>query len=156
MHFIPAAAAAAAIAMAAFLATACAESSSNETGDETADSVARDTLAGEATSPAGDPAGDVATSIPARFHGEWNADLDACGTGASPTRLRISGDRIRFYESSGTVQAVEIASDRVVEVTAEYQGEGDTWQDERRLTLSPDGNSLTVSGGGDLVRYRCS
>ncbi len=105
-----------------------------------------------------EPAGgddNVAASIPAAFHGEWNAELDACGTGRNATRLRISGSRIRFYESTGVVQAVGIESGRVVTVTAEYQGEGDTWEDERRLSLSADGSSLTVSNGGDLVRYRC-
>lgn len=105
--------------------------------------------------PASETDGDVATAIPARFRGEWNADRAACGTGQSETRLRVSGDRIRFYESVGVVRGIEIESDRVITVTARYQGEGDTWQDERRLSLSDDGNSLTVSGGGDLVRYRC-
>lgn len=109
-----------------------------------------------AAEPPADPErGDVAASIPARFHGEWNADLDACGTGASETRLRISADRVRFYESAGAVRRVEIVNSRVIDVTAEYQGEGDTWEGERRFTLSDDGNSLTVSNGGDLVRYRC-
>ena len=98
--------------------------------------------------------GDVAV-IPARFHGEWNADPDACGTGSSESRLRISADRIRFYESVGVVEDVDIESDRVITVEARYQGEGDTWSDERRLSLSSDGSSLTVSGGGDMVRHRC-
>lgn len=131
----------------------------SDTPDAPADDPAGDTADDPAGDTADDPAhetgGDVAASIPTRFHGEWNADLDACGTGQSPTRLRIGADQLRFYESSGVVQAVEIVSDRVINVTAEYQGEGDTWQDERRLSLSADGNSLTVSGGGDLVRYRC-
>lgn len=94
--------------------------------------------------------------IPARFHGEWNSDRVACGSGASETRLRVSGDRLRFYESVGTVRRVDVESDRVIDVTAQYQGEGQTWQNERRLSLSADGDSLTVSGEGSrLVRYRC-
>lgn len=120
----------------------------DQTTDDTTDDVADDA----AEEPADEP--DVA-SIPARFQGEWNAELDACGTGESPTRLRISADRIRFYESAGVVQAVAIESERVVNVTAEFTGEGQTWVDERRLTLSDDGSRLTVSGGGDLVRHRC-
>lgn len=102
-----------------------------------------------------DPASDDVADIPARFHGEWNADPDACGTGSSESRLRISADLIRFYESVGVVKDVDIESDRVITVEAQYQGEGDTWSDERRLSLSADGNSLTVSGGGDMVRQRC-
>ncbi|HEX2166449.1 MAG TPA: hypothetical protein VHG09_04350 [Longimicrobiales bacterium] len=104
---------------------------------------------------ADDPGADVAASIPSRFHGEWNAELAACGTGSSVTRLRISADQLRFYESTASVREVDIQSERVITVTAEYEGEGDTWQDERRLSLSEDGNSLTVSNGSELVRYRC-
>ncbi|MHB1168130.1 MAG: hypothetical protein ACYC28_02460 [Longimicrobiales bacterium] len=102
-----------------------------------------------------DSSDDDVAGIPARFHGEWNADPDACGTGSSESRLRISADRIRFYESVGVVEDVDIESDRVITVEARYQGEGDTWSDERRLSLSSDGSSLTVSGGGDMVRHRC-
>ena len=116
-------------------------------GDEPADDDADDR--------GNDPASDDVAGIPARFHGEWNADPDACGTGSSESRLRISADRIRFYESVGVVKDVEIESDRVITVEAQYRGEGDTWSDERRLSLSADGNSLTVSGGGDMVRHRC-
>ena len=99
---------------------------------------------------------EVATAIPARFHGEWNQDLSACGTGSSETRLRISGDRLRFYESAGEVSEVDIVNDRVIEVTAAYSGEGQTWTNERRLSLSPDGDTLTVTGeGATMTRSRC-
>ena len=99
---------------------------------------------------------DVAATIPARFHGEWNADLSACGTGSNESRLRISSNAIRFYESTGAVRAVAVESERVITVTAEYQGEGDTWRDTRRLALSEGGDRLTVtSQGSDFVRQRC-
>ena len=99
---------------------------------------------------------EAAAIIPARFHGEWNADLSACGTGLSETRLRIDAARLTFYESIGMVRRVEIESEQVVDVTAEYRGEGETWTDERRLSLSPDGASLTVTGqGSTLTRSRC-
>ncbi len=98
----------------------------------------------------------VASVIPARFHGEWNQELSACGTGASDTRLRIGADELRFYESTGEVREVEIESDRVIEVTAAYRGEGQTWTNERRLSLSPDGDTLTVTGDGStMTRSRC-
>lgn len=109
--------------------------------------------------PTADPAeaqDDAAGTIPARFRGEWNAERSACGTGRSETRLRISADRLQFYESAGVVDEVDVESDRVITVAATYQGEGDTWQEERRLVLSEDGSSLTVSSqGAALVRYRC-
>ena len=99
---------------------------------------------------------EVATAIPARFHGEWNQDLSACGTGASETRLRIGADRLRFYESAGEVREVDVVSDRLIEVTATYSGEGQTWTNERQLSLSPDGDTLTVTGdGATMTRSRC-
>lgn len=125
--------------------------STGGTRDDAADSGGNST----APPPAAPDRDDAVATIPARFHGEWNADLSACGTGQSETRLRISADQVRFYESVGQVEAVDVESERVITVTAEYQGEGETWQDERRMTLSADGSSLTVSNGGDLVRRRC-
>lgn len=97
-----------------------------------------------------------AAIIPERFHGEWNSDRSACGSGSNATRLRISGDRLQFYESVGLARRVEVEGERVIEVTAQYAGEGESWQDERRLSLSEDGDSLTISGSGSsLVRHRC-
>jgi hypothetical protein len=41
-------------------------------------------------------------------------------------------------------------------IVAEISGEGDTWQSDIHLRLSPDKNSLTdVSNERPLVRYRC-
>jgi hypothetical protein len=105
---------------------------------------------------AANPDDPVAAVIPARFHGEWNQELSACGTGSNPTRLRISADTLHFYESAGDVREVEIVDDRVIEVTADYSGEGQTWTNERRLSLSEDGGTLTVAGeGATMTRSRC-
>lgn len=102
-----------------------------------------------------DEADDDIDTIPAAFHGEWNGDRADCGTGTGLTRLRISADRLRFYESVATVRDVDVESDRVITVTADYEGEGQTWQEKRRFSLSADGNSLTATNGSSLVRYRC-
>lgn len=97
--------------------------------------------------------GEAAAVIPARFHGEWNADPSACGR-STETRLRIDSGRLRFHESSGLAQKVEPAADGAIEVTAAYSGEGETWTNVRRLSLS--GDTLTVTGdGASLARTRC-
>ena len=99
---------------------------------------------------------EVAAAIPSRFQGEWNQDPSACGTGASDTRLRIGAEELRFYESAGDVSEVEVVNDRVIDVTASYSGEGQSWTNKRRLTLSEDGGTLTVSGdGATMTRTRC-
>ncbi|HEU5211090.1 MAG TPA: hypothetical protein VFU06_16960 [Longimicrobiales bacterium] len=114
----------------------------------------------DSTPPAAEPEGrdgadDDVDTIPAAFRGEWNGDRSDCGTGNSVTRLRISADRLRFYESVATVRDVKVESDRVITVTADYEGEGQTWQETRRFSLSADGNSLTATNGSSLVRHRC-
>lgn len=128
---------------------------SNASDDELADIPPPPPLPGESDGGNGSDE-EAATAIPVRFHGEWNQDLSACGTGSSETRLRISADRLRFYESAGEVREIDIVSDRVIEVTAAYSGEGRTWINERRLSLSPDGDTLTVTGeGATMTRSRC-
>ena len=94
------------------------------------------------------------TAIPARFRGEWNADLAACGTDRSDSRLRLGARDVRFYESAGTVKAVEQPSPDRLQVTLALTGEGETWTTSRDFRLSPDGATLTDAEGG-LVRRRC-
>jgi hypothetical protein len=93
-----------------------------------------------------------AARIPVRFVGEWNADLSACGTGLSDTRLRIEPRRIRFYESDAEVRSVTILNERSIKVAASFAGEGQTWTDEVTFVLSRSGNDLS---SGDLTRHRC-
>lgn len=98
----------------------------------------------------------VASAIPARFRGEWTEEPSACGSGDSVTRLRIGADALRFYESIAKVREVEVVSDGVIEVTADYSGEGQTWTNQSRLSLSPEGDTLTVAGeGATMTRSRC-
>lgn len=159
---------AALLASAAML-TACGSTESADSNQADANQVANEAAAGGEQDGIANPApsdenevinnssdeGATVATIPARFHGEWNSDLSACGK-PSLTRLVVSGDTLAFYESSGAVREVDRESERIISVASTYQGEGETWQATRRLSLSPDGNSLTVSGSGaTLTRQRC-
>ena len=95
-------------------------------------------------------------SIPARFHGEWNI-LEYCGTN-SDSQLRISANRIDFYESGGPVRAVVTQGEFDLALIAELSGEGETWLSYSFFRLSEDGSSLTAISRGrpDFVRNRCS
>ena len=109
-----------------------------------------------ATRPIQAPASDLAAILPDPFHGEWDTDADACKRSGSETRLTIDGDSLRFHESVAWARKVEVVSEEVVDVTAEYRGEGQVWQNERRLTLGRGTRTLTVSGEGSaLMRRRC-
>ncbi len=94
----------------------------------------------------------TSTTIPSAFVGEWNDDLNACGTDNNDSRLRIEPKRVRFYESDGDVRRVEVINSRAIKVTASFAGEGQTWADSTDFVLSRSGEDLT-SGG--LTRHRC-
>jgi len=95
--------------------------------------------------------------IPARFLGEWNANLKNCGTDLNDSRLRITADRIRFYESGGPVRAVVTQGEFDLALIAELSGEGSAWLSYKHFRLSADHTHLTDVTDNDsgLVRYRC-
>lgn len=96
-------------------------------------------------------------AVPARFQGEWNSDLEHCGTGLNDSRLRINSDRIRFYESGGPIRAVVTQGEFDLAVIAELSGEGQVWLSYRHFRLSADHTYLTDVTDDDsgMVRYRC-
>ena len=96
-------------------------------------------------------------AVPTRFHGEWNADLEHCGTGLNDTRLRISADRIRFYESGGPVRAVVTQGEFDLAIISELSGEGQVWLSYRHFRLSADHTYLidVTDDETGMIRYRC-
>ena len=100
--------------------------------------------------------------IPRPFWGEYNEVLHDCGTGNNDTRLRISWDRLRFYESEGDLRELIRHPDGSVTIAAEHRGEGQTWRTLYNLRLSPDSFRLTVTHAQDgeieqveSTRFRC-
>jgi hypothetical protein len=96
--------------------------------------------------------------IPIQFQGEWNANLEECGSTRGDSRLWIGADYIEFYESSGPTLEVVVQGEFELRVTTELSGEGDTWLDQRYFQLSEDNQTLeakfdTTDPG--FVRYRC-
>jgi hypothetical protein len=96
-------------------------------------------------------------AVPARFQGEWNTNLEHCGTDLNDSRLKISTDRIQFYESGGPVRTVVTQGDFDLALIAEMSGEGETWLSYRHFRLSADHTYMTDVTDKDfaLVRYRC-
>ncbi len=103
-------------------------------------------------------AADQQQTIPARFQGKWDFNLESCGSRVSEGRLVIHADRIQFYESGGSVEKVVTHDNFDLELTIELSGEGETWISERYFRLSDDQESLTdiTNGNPGFVRYRCS
>jgi hypothetical protein len=91
-------------------------------------------------------------TIPVQFRGEWNEQVEHCGTALNDTRLRITSGKIAFYESDAEVKSVVAKSARAIEVTATLTGEGQVWDDRFRLVLSRSGDDLSI---GQMTRHRC-
>lgn len=113
---------------------------------------------GPATPPnsaAASPVPTDAAGIPSDFQGVYDESIAACAT-PSQARLEIRPGELRFHESIGTVRKVAIAAPDRISVTADYQGEGESWQSVRELKLSGDRKELEVSGDGtSMTRRRC-
>ncbi len=104
----------------------------------------------------GATAADLQRTVPPRFQGEWNSNLEHCGTGLNDSRLRISANRIRFYESGGPAKAVVTQGEFDLALISELSGEGQTWLSYNLFRLSADHTYMTdVTGESKFVRYRC-
>lgn len=117
------------------------------------------------TAEAGNEVADVAESphrIPALLRGRWGLTAADCDPGRSDAKglMRVGPDRVRFYESSGTVQSVETSNPNTATIDFAFTGEGMNW--ERRITLERRGNQLrrTEVGGEegpvDLTYEACT
>ena len=80
----------------------------------------------------------AANTIPARFHGVWDAETGTCDP-ASDLRLDIGAQTISFYESQGTVTTVDASDPDIVSIQLAMEGEGDQWTKTMDLALEGDG-----------------
>ena len=96
-------------------------------------------------------------SIPATFHGEWNARTSQCGTDLNDSRLRITKGTVQFYESLGSVTRVKRVRPNEILVSLSMSGEGETWSAQYRFAVTPDGKVLTdKSDSAGLQRFKCA
>ncbi len=128
--------------------------------NETAPAPSADNLA--APPEAGNAAGTAVPSpapptgdIPAAFQGVYDSDREGCGR-PSEYRLTVAARELRFHESIGAVRSVAVDGPDLIRVTADYQGEGESWTNVRTLRLADGGATLTITGEGiSLTRVRC-
>ncbi|EGF90403.1 hypothetical protein ABI_34240 [Asticcacaulis biprosthecium C19] len=92
--------------------------------------------------------------IPDAFTGRWDASTAACAS-TSDMKLVIKPKELEFYESSGSVQSVTMASPTDITAVAAMSGEGEQWQRTLRMELGDSGKTLTIDGGVGGVRVRC-
>lgn len=93
-------------------------------------------------------------AVPPPFHGVWAATAEDCDKPAE-TRLEISADRLRFYESSGPVASVDASDPSEILITVALSGEGALSRRTFRYRLIDDGQALFDVRNG-LRRIRCA
>lgn len=98
----------------------------------------------------------TANALPTAMQGAWTSVNGNCGDRADPMRLTVRPTALAFYESEGKVLKLEPTEGNTVNATLRYTGEGESWERTQRITLSDDGQTLSIAGPtGTVSRKRC-
>ena len=106
---------------------------------------------GPAPGPSADAATPAPTEIPVALRGRWGmVPLDCTSTrGDNKGQLTVTGDKLEFYESVGTLDTIMDAEPTRIRAAFEFEGEGMTWQREVVLDVQDDGATLIRREYGD-------
>lgn len=143
------------IALAAL--SACDGSASDEAETPAATETGAATLTPSADTATPSPA---PTAIPVAIQGRWGLVAADCEPGRSDAKglLTITGDKLEFYESVGTLDEIEEASANRIGAGFDFTGEGMEWERNVTLTLEDGGETLVRREEGegaspDAFRY---
>lgn len=117
------------------------------------------TLAAQSPSTAlAQPASPVGQVFPDAFQGRWAANTEVCAEEWDESRLVVTRYELQFYESSGKARSITRSGENEVVALLDFEGEGETWSDTLRLTLSPDAKMLVdhQPDGAEVTRIRCA
>ena len=125
--------------------------SADVTTDEAAargDLAANSSIAPVEPDDAGTPA---PTEIPDALRGRWGlVPADCTSTrGDAKGLLEIAANRLRFYESGGTLDTIMDAEPTRLRADFDFEGEGMTWEREMVLDVQDGGTSLVRREYGD-------
>ena len=99
-----------------------------------------------------------ATRVPDQYIGQWAGSPESCGSDADDLTLRLSKERIAYWESEGPILASVSRGSRDLALIIELSGEGETWLATAKFELSADDQQLvdsTTIPGESIVRHRC-
>ena len=96
-------------------------------------------------------------AMPTDFLGRWDFAAADCDDPTSEERLDVEPQKVRFYESSADIDAIQRTGPRSLQVNHQFTGEGEQWEETLAYELSDDGQRLTISGvdGSLSTRMRC-
>jgi hypothetical protein len=96
-------------------------------------------------------------SIPAQYRGRWGMNVNDCDPSRSDAKglMTVEANRLRFYESVGTLQEQRPAIATSFSGMFSFMGEGQTW--ERVVTLTRTGDTLKrADSEGSFTYRRCA
>lgn len=84
------------------------------------------------------------TEIPAAIQGRWGLAAADCEPGRDDAKglLTIDASTLRFYESVGTLDEIDQASESGIRADFAFTGEGQEWDREMQLGLEQGGTVL--------------
>ncbi len=104
-----------------------------------------------------EPEAALQPTLPAAFHGQWAVNQAACADPDSNIeQLHVGPRELRFHERIAVPTRVEPVNATTLNLSLDYEGEGQRWTSLQGLQLS-GGDSLTIKGPGDfnMRRVRC-
>ena len=102
----------------------------------------------------------VAAAIPAAAQGRWGlVPADCTSTkGDAKGLLIVEADKLRFYESVGTLGKVSESGANHIRATFSFTGEGMTWTRDQVLDVQDGGKTLIrreYGGDAEIGRASC-
>lgn len=91
------------------------------------------------------------TAIPVAIQGRWGMNAADCEPGRSDAKglLTISANKLEFYESVGTLDEIEEASDTRIRASFDFIGEGMEWERDVTLDVQDGGETLVRREDGE-------
>ena len=91
------------------------------------------------------------TEIPATIRGRWGLVAADCEPGRDDAKglLTITGDKLEFYESVGTLDVIQEAAPARIRASFDFTGEGMNWKRDMVLDVQDDGATLIRREYGD-------
>ena len=110
----------------------------------------------------------MAVAIPQAFLGEWNTNLEDCGSLRSESRLVLGPHRASFFSSQAEVVQLQVENPRRIKLTLRFEPRPETdhgqgsgaatpFNIQRRYLLSSDLQRLQDISQGEqgMIRWRC-
>jgi len=95
--------------------------------------------------------------IPSAFQGRWEPEIDDCANVDNDTRVVVHANSLTYIEARDTVVSVVSRGLGRVDLVVEHENYDGIERLDRTLTLSDDGETLTLSPyhGANPVHMRC-